>query len=627
VRAFGGLTWKIFLGNASLVVLALVVSALLIASEVSRLRNQDHRRDLATEATLLANLLEGAGANAPAIARQQAAQLADSGRSVFLVDPSGAKAIAVAPHFNVPDEMLTPSQQATALREGIAHASTRSARDGRAMIAVGVRVGTPDKPIGLVLIARPTWSFASDWAMFGRLSVQLVLVAAVATTLLAVGLARLWARPLQQVIHTARSLSRGDLSARAEQSGNDELALLARALNRMRDRLMRNYQTIDRQRRTLELLLKQLREGVIVADATGRVVLINPAALRLLNLPHQDPDGLVGKAIERCVAQHDLQRMLHQPRGHNTAEGPNGDPTLLESRVQIEGPQGTRYLLAHASDLMLLDGQREEAATSTGRLLVLTDVTVLTRAVEIKTDFVANASHELRTPLSTIRAAVETLQRMDLAGDAAAATRFVDVIDRQSLRLEALASDLLELARLESADQRLQASELSIDRLLSEVRQTFADRLAAKNIEWRDNRGSGSRDNILVNPHLLQLILDNLVDNAVKFTEPGGFVRVVCQTNPDSVTFIVEDNGCGIPEEDRKRVFERFYQVERARSGQTRGTGLGLAIVRHAVAALGGDIELSSETGRGTRITVRIPQPRGAEVEPEQGDAGRAPRV
>jgi two-component system phosphate regulon sensor histidine kinase PhoR len=113
---------------------------------------------------------------------------------------------------------------------------------------------------------------------------------------------------------------------------------------------------------------------------------------------------------------------------------------------------------------------------------------------------------------------------------------------------------------------------------------------------------------MLANPHLLRLAIDNLVDNAIKFTEPGGHVNLELRVAGDEAVFRVTDDGCGIPPEDQQRVFERFYQGQRARSGPQRGTGLGLSIVRHAVGALRGRVQLESRPGAGTQVTVTIPQ-------------------
>ena len=182
------------------------------------------------------------------------------------------------------------------------------------------------------------------------------------------------------------------------------------------------------------------------------------------------------------------------------------------------------------------------------------------------------------------------------------------MIDRHSARLTAMASDLLDLSRLQSAAIPAKSEALDVARTLRELSERFAQAVAAKGLHWQVDCG-GERRTIVANGRLLQLVLDNLVDNAIQFTESGGHVRVTCHADAEQVTFEVDDDGCGIPEPDLGRVFERFYQVERARSGARRGTGLGLAIVRDAVTALGGTVRLESQIGHGTRVRIVIPQP------------------
>jgi signal transduction histidine kinase len=456
-----------------------------------------------------------------------------------------------------------------------------------------------------------------------------------AAILFAMGLAVLWSNPLRRITAMARSLSQGDLSARVSVSGNDEMALLARSLNEMRMHLAGQLETIDRQRRTLQSLLAQLREGVIVADAQGKILLINPTAAELLGV---SPGGvealgvLVGRPVEQCVTDHEIQKMLLSasdksgsgPAERNaTAANP---PAVQEAQIRLnDAKRGAMILLAQASDIVLPDfdpghqihGTGKEP--SVGRMLVLTNITELTRTIQVKSDFASNASHELRTPLSAIRAAVETMEALDFAKDSESAKRFLAMIDRHSRRMEEMVSDLLDLTRLESSSTRFKWHRLNLPDLLKEVQQRYQDRLDKGKLDWvtRVEPGLTMMDG---NPYLLHLILGNLLDNAIKFTGAGGSVSVFCRqrwkdaTRKGDVTFAITDTGCGIPVEEQARVFERFYQVEQARSGtwgtsaETRGTGLGLSIVKHAVTAMGGEIDLKSTPGQGTKITVSIPQ-------------------
>lgn len=437
-------------------------------------------------------------------------------------------------------------------------------------------------------------------------------------------------RPMRDVARMARQLSRGDLSQRLEMRGTGPLADLARSLNELSSRWAADIQTIDRQRLALATLVNQLHEGVIVTRADGRVTLINPAAVSLLNLgAAADINRLVGQIVERVIPQHDIQRLLHVDRTTTPDQGttaeivsPSGTP-VQEARIQVERDRGQIHLLARASDVTLPDIDRVSAGPAVGRMLVLTDITELSRAMQIKSDFVANASHELRTPLSTIRAAVEAVSQMNLLEEAEDATRFINVIDRHSARLSAMVSDLLDLARLESPTARFARETLAPREVLLELQERFADVFRAKGLIWemRCDDALGSR--IVISPQLLRLVLDNLVDNATKFTERGKRVRVGCVSAATSVTFMVEDEGCGIPEPEQERVFERFYQVERARSGPERGTGLGLSIVRHAVVAMGGTLRLQSQVGVGTTVSFSVPQ-FGSSAADEGDPAGNA---
>lgn len=429
-------------------------------------------------------------------------------------------------------------------------------------------------------------------------------------------LARVWSHPLRRITETARSLSTGDFRARADAAQSEELAGLARSLNEVRDQLVGQVDTIDKQRRTLVALLAQIQEGVLVADGGGRIALVNPAAVRLLNLRTSgdaEPHPLTGIAVERCIPQHDLQQMLlaRDPAAPPAGDEP-GAPQQREARLTVETPHGVLHILARASDILLPEAEPGNDRSARGRLLVLTDITELARTLQIKTDFVTNASHELRTPLSTIRAAVEALAGLDLAREAATAQPFIERIDRHSARLVAMVSDLLDLARLESGASRFDPQPLRLAGVFEDLRERFAAPAAARGVSLVADVSAYPDAMVVVHPHLLRLTLDNLTDNAIKFSERGGSVRISCTRADDTVTIEVADAGCGIPDEDVERVFERFYQVQRARSGAERGTGLGLSIVRHSVAAMGGTIRLASALGKGTRITVALPAVIGA---------------
>lgn len=416
-------------------------------------------------------------------------------------------------------------------------------------------------------------------------------------------------RLLLLVSQTARKLSSGDSTARLEYDGTPELDSLARAMERVRERLTSQLRGMDYQRQTVAALLDQLREGVVVVDPDGRVAIINPAAVELLDLAAaRQPAGYAGMAIEQCFPQMDIQRLL-APAPRRGAAALSLDAARTETQLEIESAAGTRHLLAHASAILLpASDAAAEGVPQRGRLLVVTDITDLARGIRMKTDFVTNASHELRTPLATIRAAVETLQQEQALGEASAAKRWIDVIQRQSDRLILLASDLADLARVESPLARFQPRRLDAGEFIDEVRAHFAEKVSARGVRLAADMREHERTSFVADPQLLRLVIDNLVDNAIKFSDAGKEVRIAIRAEAEVLTISVIDQGCGIPPDEQERVFERFYQVERARGGGERGSGLGLSIVRHAVATMDGEVRLESTVGRGTTVTVTLPQ-------------------
>ena len=623
-----GVGWKTLLASGLLIVVVLGSSFWLMTEDQQRRYNENLTRQLLAAARLLRESLRGNWQSfEPAKVAGLVHTLRSDGVSVVIMSADGHAFVNTTGVPQVVEELRDRPEVRNALLVGSGVSTRPLWGELRESRVVAVRAGDDESTLGVVWLARPCWTLGAAWHSLGKLAAAIGTIALVGTLALGIVLTQLRARLLHRLAETAQSLSAGDLSAKADIVGSDEYAMLSAALNQTRRRLALQVETINRQRLTLESLVEQLHEGVVVARENGRIVLINPSALRLLNLTGEeqaDPARLIGLPLERCIPQHELQRMLRGESVPRVAADVRSERGTLEddmlaalqheeeTRVQVSTATGERHLLARVSDLTLPGDAPTQDESSPGRMLVLTDITELARIIRIKTDFVANASHELRTPLSAIRAAVETLLHIDLAEDTAAARRFLETVDRQTRRLEAMVTDLLDLSRLESPMTRFEPQPLSIQKELDELQTRFADRLEAKGIAWETHALNGAVQTVVTHAHLLRLVLDNLLDNAIKFTESGGHVRVACAAGPGWLSFEVTDDGCGIPEAEQERVFERFYQIERARSGEQRGTGLGLAIVRHAAAAMNGTVTLKSKPGEGTRVTIRVPQPPSA---------------
>lgn len=565
------------------------------------------------DALLRAELLTQARAAAvglaepwPPAADKAAAYLAllRAGAGQVAILASDGRVLAADPPVAQPQNLWSGPETTLALRDGTGSDSRPWGPGQRRHVIVAARIGAADSPRGVAWLARPLEPVMGGpgGASAGvTILVTLTVLGALVFTGLVV---RLRLRVLQRAIGTVRRLSAGDLADVPAGGDSYELSLLASELMALRRRLATQVETIDRQRRMLASLVNQLREGVIVARGDGRIALINPTAIRLLNLESvgSDETEFVGRTVEECIPQHQIQVLLAP------AEGDATEPEVpADARLEVQSLTGTTHLLVRGSELVLGESGHADGAQP-GRVVVLTDISALQRTIQVRTDFVANASHELRTPLSTIRAAVETLLTMDLATEGPAARKFLEKVDRQSARLQQMVADLLDLSRLESPAERFEPERLEIRRLVQDLQARFAEALERRQLAWATVIDPPSLVQVLAHPHLLRLVLDNLVDNAIKFTEPGGQVGLGIRRTNGEVAIEVWDTGCGIAPEEQQRVFERFYQVQRARSGPERGTGLGLSIVRHAVGAMRGRVQLESRPGAGTRVTVTLPQ-------------------
>jgi two-component system phosphate regulon sensor histidine kinase PhoR len=419
-----------------------------------------------------------------------------------------------------------------------------------------------------------------------RLQRARMLIAVAALVALAVGLGAAWliartlTRPLAAVNEAAARIARGDLAVKAPEEGSAEVSALAATINLMASELAARIGEAQADRRTRDLVLSALDEGVVLMDDRGGVRYANPAAIRLLGRMAGDvplvaagtsPDPFISPVVRRLVGRaFDVGSVQEQ---------------------ELEIGQPPRTVLATAFP----------AGGEGLVLLVLRDVTEARKVDAIRRDFVAAASHELKTPVASIQAAAETLSHA-MDEDPEAARRFVANLHRDSERLSRIVMDLLDLSRLES--ERPTLEDVRLDLLAREEIDRVGELTleAGLNVEVSTDPVTvrGSRKD-------LALLLSNLLDNAVRYTHQGGTIRVHVAGENGPARVEVSDTGIGIPSRELPRIFERFYRVDRARSRETGGTGLGLAIVKHVAEQHGGRVEASSELGKGSTFVVTLP--------------------
>ncbi len=441
-------------------------------------------------------------------------------------------------------------------------------------------------PDGRVIrIARPAERVVGATRGAQRALLLLGALAVGAAVVLALAVSSRLARPLVSLTDAARVMAAGDLARRIESAGNDELAHLGAALNDLARSFGTTIDQVTAERNRLAGVLAGMVEGVLVVDAAGRVVMLNPSLRETFGIVQEDVAGRRVLEIARFAELHEwISSVL---------AGGEPLPKLLAIHAPHERTMEVRF--------SILGNQDSRVA---GLVAVFHDVTDLRRLEIVRRDFVANASHELKTPVAAILGASETLAGGALA-DKEAATRFLGVIERNATRLAALVEDLLDLSRLETRGGA-ELREVRPAEALAKSAAHFRDQAAEKSITLTIVDANGV-DAVRGDPALIERALTNLVQNAVRYTPKNGRVALRAVQTGDSVRFEVEDNGIGIPPQALPRIFERFYRVDPARSRELGGTGLGLAIVKHAVESMGGTVDVTSEPGRGSTFSFTLP--------------------
>jgi two-component system, OmpR family, phosphate regulon sensor histidine kinase PhoR len=415
-------------------------------------------------------------------------------------------------------------------------------------------------------------------------AVPVLLIVAVLAVGPAVFVARHLVRPVREVGAAADWVAAGDLGHRLPGGPWRESRELAARFNEMMRQIGGRIDGLEAEREQLRAVLGGMAEGVIAVGAGQRVLFANPAAGAILEF---DPAAAVGRPLWEVARQRAVQDVLERARKA-------GEPQHEEIEIKT---RPARHLTVYVAPL----------PETAGTILVLGDTTELKRLETVRQEFVANVSHELKTPLAVIQACAEALQD-GAVEDPAARGPFLQQITDQSARLHALILDLLSLARLESGEAALDLEAVRVGEAVAECLDRHRPRAEAKEMTL-EAVGPAEEVTVWADVEALGQIVDNLVDNAVKYTQAGGAVRVRWAAELNGVVIAVSDNGPGIPAADLPRIFARFYRVDRARSRELGGTGLGLSIVKRLVQAMGGSVEAASEVGKGTTFTVTLPHP------------------
>lgn len=383
---------------------------------------------------------------------------------------------------------------------------------------------------------------------------------------------------LFEIINKANQIAEGDLSTRITIDSKDELGRLGENLNNMAAKLSDSLRKLQRDKTNLNTVLSSVNDGIIAIDHKKRIRFFNQQALAIIN-------------VENYIAGKQISDVIFNQHFNSLIDNFYQNPVLVKDDVDIEG---------RIFDIIItplkIEGKRRE-----GAVIVLRDITNYKRLEKIRREFVANVSHEFKTPIAAIRGSAETL--IDWGDkDENVRSNYLEKIVKQSLQLENLVSDLLQLARIERM-QGLEFSEFNPLSILKDVVNEVEDKALKKKLTLKSELPD-TQINITGDPEMFRSIVINLLENAIKYTPEGGNIIAEMQVSKRHAVFVIADNGIGIPEEEQDRVFERFYRVDKTRSRSAGGTGLGLSIVKHLAELQNAEVKLESNEGKGSRFSV-----------------------
>jgi two-component system phosphate regulon sensor histidine kinase PhoR len=485
------------------------------------------------------------------------------------------------------DNHATRPEVKEALEGKIGTATRYSFTLNAEMTYLAMPVQVDGRVVGIVRTARPVEALGKALQPF---RVELFLAGVIIMVLAA--LASLYAsrrieRPVEQIQKAATRFAQGDLQYRLAIPRSEELGAVAETMNEMAAQLNQRLSTITQQRNELEAVLSAMVEAVLVLDTNERILRVNQAAERLFQI---DANKVRLRSVQEAIRNTDLHRFVTSTlSGHG----------LVEGEIVIIGDPD-RFLQAHGVTL------RSGEGSVLGALVVLNDISRLRTVEKIRRDFVANVSHELKTPITSIKGFLETLKEGAL-NDRENADRFLDIVIKHTDRLSLIIEDLLSLSRIERDTEKgeiaLESGKLR--EVFEAVEKTCREKAQPKNIKLECT----VENDLLaeINPTLLEQAIVNLVDNAIKYSEPESSVKVEAHRTAGEIVIRVQDHGCGIPRDHLARIFERFYRVDKARSRKVGGTGLGLSIVRHIVMAHKGRVDVESSLGRGSTFSIYLP--------------------
>jgi two-component system, OmpR family, phosphate regulon sensor histidine kinase PhoR len=584
---FGAITGSVVFLSA---VVSLFVFGLQMKERIHASVREELRRNLLFNAELLSD--KPSGWDDPAFPEERARKIGEAlDVRVTFIDTGGR----IIGDSYLPFEKLHLAENHAdrpevrgALGKGFGEDSRHSRTVREKMLYLAVPLGK-GKPYAIMRFAKPLYKigiFSSGIEDDMERALVIMLVFSIFSGVL---LAVFFSRPLRDLAETAEKRVRGDFSGSAAVDHGEETGRIARAINYLSDEINRMRFSGEWYRAAFS----GIREAVIVTDANGDIILVNPAASRKFRI-----EGAMLKSRPvKGIGERVLRELLEKVHSEKSI--------LLKEECSILTDKGVRIM--QVSTMPIRKDEKFQ-----GMVFVLNDITRLRNLERMRRDFVSSVSHELRTPLSSIKGYTETLLEGAIS-EQEHATAFLQIILQESEQLEALVNDVLDLSKIESGRIEYHFKPVSIANAVTRSVDLLRRQIEQKEIRL-DVTIPEDLPSVFADEEYLDIVVRNLLDNAIKYVDDrNGKIRISAFRSGDSVHLDVEDNGIGISTQDLDRIFERFYRVDKARSRKSGGTGLGLSIVKHIVLAHRGNITVRSRLNQGSVFSVVLPVAAGHE--------------
>jgi len=454
------------------------------------------------------------------------------------------------------------------------------------MLYIAIPIIKNGQILGVVRLSLPLTDVNRGIANLRKIIILATLIALAIASITSLIISLTITRPLQEMTKVSQKISKGDFSKKLKICRQDEIGQLANSLNLMSEELENKIRVISEDKNKMKVVLSSVIEGIIAIDKEGRIILFNNA---LKNMTDYSSDRVLGKFHWEIIRNNQLNELLKEVLQ-------KGQP--LTQEITIFSPQ-EKIFRASANPLT----KKNEVW---GAVVVLNDITEIKKLEKMRSEFVANVSHELRTPLTSIQGFVETLKDGAI-NDPGKAQYFLEIIEKQSNRLNNLIEDILQLSKIESQEIIMNLQSINLRDLIDKTISEFKKKIEQKNHKIKINI-SPQLPLIKADPEQIEVVFRNLLDNAIKYTPNGGEIYISAFEKAENIYIEISDNGIGISAEHLPRIFERFYRVDKDRSRKLGGTGLGLAIVKHIVQAHGGTIGVESKPGKGSKFFFTLPK-------------------